>query len=274
MNPLSLAPAPRPSAGSRLLLVAVLAMLLSACTMRALVGVNVNPDGSGVFEVSMAFDEELRKLMDQESPEPIDWSDPGAFEGEDSPADMLGDLPDSASVSAYSEDDFEGFTVSVEFSSLDELNEVLSEASEEGEETFPFEITQPEEGRFELTTHGEVFGETDPAEDEFEMIPQSMLEDLLDIQLHVQLPGEVVSTNADETTDDGVMVWRLYPMAEEQVRPEAASEVKATSTTAIFIVIAVLVIGAVAAAVVFLRRGSADAEAPAVPTVEGSEGPA
>lgn len=276
MNSLSLPSPPRPLAGPRLLLVAVLALLMSACTMRALVSVTVNPDGSGVFEISMAFDEELRTLMEQESDEPIDWSDPGAFEGEDSPADMLGDLPDTASITAYSEDDFEGFTVSVDFSSLEELNEVLSEESEEDEEAFPFEITEPEDGRFELTTHGEVFGETDTTGDEFEMIPQSMLEDLFDMQLHVRLPGEVLSTNADETTDDGVMVWQLNPLAEEQVRPEAVSEVSSSSTTAIFVVLAVLAIGAVVGVVVLLRRGSADEDPPAVPVVpaDGSEGPA
>lgn len=275
MNSLSLPSRTRSSAGPRLLLVAALALLMSACTMRALVGVTVNADGSGVFEVSMAFDEELRTLMEQDSEEPIDWSDPGAFEGEDSPADMLGDLPDSASVSPYSEGDFEGFTVSVDFSSLEELNQVLSEASEDDAEAFPFEITEPEEGRFELATHGDVFGETDTSEDEFEMIPESMLADLFDMQLHVRLPGEVISTNAEETTEDGVMVWQLNPMAEEQVRPEAVSEVGSSSMTAIFVVLAVLAIGAVVAVVVFLRRGSAEVEPSAVGVpAEGSEGPA
>ncbi len=106
------------------------------------------------------------------------------------------------------------------------------------------------------------------------MIPESMLTDLFDIQLHVRLPGEVLSTNAEETTDDGVMVWRLNPMAEEQVRPEAVSEVRSSSTTAIFVVLAALAIGAVVGVAVFLRHGSGmEPSAVAVPA-DGSEGPA
>lgn len=261
---------------SRLTVVVLLAFLLSACTMRAVVEVDVNPDGSGVFEVSMAFDEELRTLLEEESTDPIDWSDPRSFEGEDSPADMVDEFPEGASITSYSEDDFEGFTVEMRFSSLDELDRMLSETSSDGEQAFPFRITEPEEGRFELATHGDIFGESEPTGDEFEMISESMMKELFDMQLRVRLPGEVVTTNADETTEDGVMAWELDPMAEAQVRPEAVSEVSSSSALPIVIVIAVLVVGAATAAVVFLRRGSSQAVETTVPAAppEGSEGTA
>lgn len=242
---------------SRLTLLSVVALLLSGCTMRALVGVEVEADGSGVFEVTVAYDEELRSFIEQESEEPIDWSDPSSLEDEESFGDIVEDLPDSAEVEPYSEDDFEGFTMSVEFGSLEELDEILSEASED--EAFPIEITEPEEGRFVLSTEGDIFGDEGLEGEDTEMFPPSMLEDLFDMQLRVSLPGEIVETNAPETTDDGVMVWDLNPMAEEQTQPEAISEVSSSSNL-LFIVLGVLVIGAVVAGILYLRRGTTATE--------------
>lgn len=242
--------------------------------MRALVGVNVNEDGSGLFEVTMAFDEELRTLLEEDAPEPIDWTDPSSFAGDDSPADLVDEFPEGADVSPYMEDDFEGFTVAMEFSTLQELDDLLAEMSSEGEEPFPIRVTDDGEGRFELSADGDLFDQAQPSQDEMEMLPQSMLEGLFDMQLHVRLPGEIVSTNADETTEDGVMVWELNPLAEDEVLPGAVSEVSSSSIATTLILVAGLVAGAAVAAVVFLRRRPAP-EAEPVPVgatlTEGSE---
>lgn len=258
---------------SRLLPLALFALFLSACTMRALVGVDVNEDGSGMLEVTMAFDEELRTLLEEDAPEPIDWTDPSSFEGEDSPADLVDEFPEGASVSPYTEDDFEGFRVEMEFSSLEELDEIIADMSSDGEDAFPIEVTDEGSGRFQLATHGDLFEEAQPSGDEMEMFSPSMLESLFDMQLRVHLPGEVVSTNADETTEDGVMVWQLNPLAQDQVRPQAVSEVSSSSIVTILIVIVALVIGAVVAAVVFLRRNPATDPVPVGLTAESEDPP-
>jgi hypothetical protein len=53
------------------------------------------------------------------------------------------------------------------------------------------------------------------------------LADLFDFQIRVRLPGEILSTNALETDDSGVMMWKLDPTDREPTRPEAVSQVGA-----------------------------------------------
>lgn len=239
----------------RLWMLPLAAMLLSACTMRALIGVEVNADESGVFEVTLAFDEELRTLLEEDSPEPIDWTDPASFEGEGSPADLLDELPEGAEITPYSEEDFEGFTVTAQFSSLEELEEILADMSPEGDDAFPLTVTSEDGTRFELSTEGDLFGDARPSEEETDFIPASALADLFDFQLHVQLPGEVISTNADETTSDSVMVWRLDVMDEDPVQPGAVSEI-GSSTPWLTLLLGAILVAALAGGFIFVRRRS------------------
>lgn len=234
-------------------MIALAGLLLSSCTMRAVVAVDVNPDGSGVFDVTVALDEELRTLLEEESSDPIDWTDPSSFEGTDSPADFFDELPEGSTVEPYTEEDFEGFTVTAEFSSLAELEEILAGASTEDEEAFPLSIVSVDGERFELTTQGDLFGDTQLAEEEAEFLPASVLANLFDFQLRVHLPGDIVSTNADETTEDGVMVWSLDVTSEDPVEPEAISEI-GSSFPWVIVLLAVLVLAAVVAGLVFMRN--------------------
>lgn len=130
------------------------------------------------------------------------------------------------------------------------------------EEAFPFEITDDGDGRFELVTHGDIFEEAQPSGDEMEMFSPAMLEGLFDVQLRVHLPGEVVSTNADETTEEGVMVWGIDPLAEEQIHPAAVTQVSGQSSAVLLVVIAALVVAAAATAVAWLRRRPGDEPEP------------
>ena len=57
-------------------LFAALLLLLSACKIRMDVGVEVNEDGSGSLSVTQAFDEEFRELLEENSGEPVDFTDP------------------------------------------------------------------------------------------------------------------------------------------------------------------------------------------------------
>ncbi|MFP3915091.1 MAG: hypothetical protein ACLFWM_09470, partial [Actinomycetota bacterium] len=161
---------------TRLLGVFLLALLTSACTMRGLVGLDVEADGSGTFSVTIALDEELRTLLEEDSEEPIDWTDPSSFEGEDSPADLVDEFPEGASISPYTDEDFEGFTVDVAFSSLEELEEILAETSTEGEAAFPLRVTE-DNGRFEITATDDLFDEAAPSGDEMDMFSDAMLQD-------------------------------------------------------------------------------------------------
>ncbi|HEX2153801.1 MAG TPA: hypothetical protein VHL52_07475 [Acidimicrobiia bacterium] len=246
----------------RLLLIAVFAMLLSGCTMRTFIDIDVESDGSGLFQVTMAFDEELRSLLEQDSEQPIDWNDPTSFSGEDSPAEIVHDFPEGTTIDPYSADGFEGFIASIEFDSLEELDQLLAETSGEGEEAFPFHVTSDGQGRFELTTDGDVLASAQPFEEDTEFFDPSMLSSLFDVKLRVSFPGEVVSTNADQA-EDGVMVWNLDVLAEDQVEPAAVSEVTSSLNLGLLALIALLVIAAGGAAFLLVRRGSDDPSEPA-----------
>lgn len=242
-------------------MIALAGLLLSSCTMRAVLDVDVNPDGSGVLDVTIALDEELRTLLEEDSTEPIDWTDPSSFEGTGSPADFVDELPEGSTVEPYTEGDFEGFTVTAEFSSLEELEEILADASTGDEGPFPLTIVSIDGERFELTTQGDLFGDTQLAEEDTEFLPSSVLADLFDFQLRVHLPGDIVSTNADETTEDGVMVWSLDVTSEDPVEPEAVSEI-GSSFPWVIVLLAVLVLAAVVAGLVFMRNRSEPVAAP------------
>lgn len=239
---------------ARLLLVALLGLLMAGCTMRGWVSIDVADDGSGTFEVIMAFDEELRALIESESPEPIDWTDPSTHSGEGPFSDMVSELPDGATVEPYSEEGFEGIRVRFQFSSLEELEGILDESEGGSEDAFPFQITSDGSGRFQLTTHGDVFGEAGLGDDELGIVPPSMLESLFDLQVRVRLPGEIVSTNAPETDESGLMIWKLDPTAGDPPRPEAVSQVTGGLSPVPWLVGAAVVIGIGTAIAVARKR--------------------
>lgn len=254
---------PVPLRVRRLLVLAVSSLLLASCTMRAVVDVDVNADGSGTLEMSIAYDEELRQLIEQESAEPVDWSDPASYMDGDSPATFLEDFPEGADIAPYSDGDFLGFTVSTRFDSLEELNSLLEESQSDDGEAFPFRVTTDGSGRFELVSDGPFFEGAALTEEEAEMMPPQMLADLFDIQLRVSLPGAIESTNADETVD-GVMVWRVDPMSSEPVIPAAVAQASSSSPVVWLVAVAALV--AVAGGVWFVRRRSNEAVVDAVTT--------
>lgn len=244
-------PTPRATWRGRLLLALAVAALLSGCTMRAVIDIDVAEDGSGTFQMSMGFDEELRQLIEDSEEEPIDWSDPESYFVEDSPTSFIESLPENATVEPYSDGDFEGVTVSVAFDSLEELEAVMAESQTSGEEAFPFRITTDGNGRFDFVGDGQMFEGAEMSPEEQEMFPPELLRDLYDIQLRVSLPGDVTSTNADETLD-GVMVWRIDPMDTDPVAPSATSQV--TETTAVIWLIVGAVVIVAGTGLYFLRR--------------------
>jgi hypothetical protein len=260
MNPIS-----SRSVRSRLAVVAVFALLLSGCTMRAWFDIDVAEDGSGTFELTMAFDEEFQELMEDEAGSDIDWTDPESWNDAEGTGFAPDDLPEDAEVRSYTEDGFEGFTVSFPFDSLEEFEALIEEMSDDGsEDPFPFRLTSTD-GRFELSTDGEVFGSTDDefSGEDMEMIPEEMLSSLFDFRVRASLPGELVSHNADEVTEEGTLVWRLDPLAEERVSPQAVSEVSRGSWL-VWALGGAALLAAAALVVVAIRRMNAPEPDPPV----------
>lgn len=193
--------------------------------------------------------------MEQDAEGEIDWTDPESWEEAEDGGFAPEGFPQEAEVRAYTEDGFEGFTVSMAFDSVEEFQAMIEEMGEDGsDDAFPFQLTATD-GRFELTTNGEIFesaGDELSGED-MDMIPEEMLSNLFDIQVRASLPGELISHNADEVTEDGTLVWRLDPLAEREESPQAVSEVSQSSWL-IWVLIGGAVVVAAAIAVVALRR--------------------
>lgn len=240
---------------TRLAVFSVVALLLSGCTMRAWFDIDVAEDGSGTFDVTMAFDEEFQALMEQDAEEEIDWTDPESWEQTGDGGLAPDGFPDEAEVRAYTEDGFEGFTVSMAFESVEEFEAMIEEMNEDGsDDAFPFQLTTTD-GRFELSTNGEIFESADDelSGEDSDMIPEEMLSNLFDIQVRASLPGELISHNADEVTENGTLVWRVDPLADEQASPQAVTEVSQGSWL-IWVLIGAVVVVAAAIAIIALRR--------------------
>lgn len=209
-------------------LFAALLLLLSACKIRMDVGVDVNEDGSGSLSVTQAFDEEFREMMEENSGEPVDFTDPETLKemglgiaAEDLPAGV------NAEVRPYKDGEFEGYTLALLFSSFEELETLAAEMrGEDNSDALPVALDVTREGnRFEFRA-AEPFSleEESTSEEGSEDFGLSGLADILEVRLLVKLPGEVVDHNASEVAADGTLIW-VSADADEAVVPFAVSEV-------------------------------------------------
>ena len=201
----------------------VLMMLaLSACTIRLDLGVNVNEDESGTFDLFMGFDEDLRQLMEQGTGDGLGITE------------QLSDVPDDWTVEEVAEDGFEGVRISTDFESFDDLEAKLTEMSDDGggglgsDMLSDFELTHEEdEYRFRADVSGVDEGLTeavgDSGGDMLSGIDASMMEDLFEIRFRLTLPGSIGENNADAVSAN-TLTWNLD-------LGSSGGELYATSTT-------------------------------------------
>lgn len=182
-------------------------LVLSACTIRIDLGVNVNEDESGTFDLFMGFDDDLRQLMEQGGGGELDLTE------------QLADAPDDWTVEEYAEDGFEGMRISTDFESFDDLEAKLSEMSDDGggglgsDMLSDFELVHEEdEYRFRADVSGVDEGLTeavgDSGGDVLGGIDASMMEDLFEIRFRLTLPGSIGANNAD-VVNGNTLTWNL-----------------------------------------------------------------
>lgn len=190
----------------RYALLMLLALGLSACTIRFDIGVDVNEDESGTFTVFMGLDEEMRELMEQSGGEDMSITD-----------QLASDAPEGFEVEEYAEDGFEGVLLSTSFTSFDDLNTKLTETADEGSPTDmvnSFEFThEDDEFRFSADVSGLGEGFTDAVgeaggEDMLSGFDPSFMSDLFEIRFQLTLPGEITEHNAD-SIDGSTVTWDL-----------------------------------------------------------------
>lgn len=169
------------------ILVAVLAVALSACRAEVRINLDVTEAGSGTLAAEVAINNQLRDLINQltgDSEAIISGLDLG-LEGERS-TDIEGDMT--------------VYRTEVAFDEVAEIDEAAA-----GNFTF-FDLQLTDDGvEFEATL--DVAGEVDLTQ--FPVAIETIDPDTLEAQISVLLPGEIESHNADSITADGRLLWTI-----------------------------------------------------------------
>ena len=247
-----------------LLVIALLALVLSACRIETNIIMNIEEDGSAEVGAEVGFDEEFMQFLEQSGGSPEDiFTDLPQFEDGDGVAtervdgDMTyyGFISTIEDITSYdpntdTEDAFSSFEVSVDDSSARIEAELVA-------------------------TDLEGLGG-----DEFPIDPSMITDEFFSANLLVSMPGEVTEHDADEVRGDGTLVWNIPLSGSKSVN--AVSDFGSSSGNLILIILlVVLAIGIIAAVVatVVSRRESqkaveaaaashADAASPEPPSTE------
>lgn len=227
----------------RFAIVLVALALLSACKIRFEVEAVIEEDGSGTISVAMGFDDDFREAIESFS-EGFEGSFGGDSFGGDpfgemgggelAPTDPLEDLeasaPEGWSAERFREGDVEGVRISRAFEDLEGLREALRESRQFGGGAGGGDLA-PEAGSpgelddVEIERDGDIFTfrmEFEGAGGDLEELDEleglegfgggdffGDLGDLeLELELRVELPGEVQEHNADRV-EGGALVWEL-----------------------------------------------------------------
>lgn len=234
-------------------LFAVLVLLLSACTIRFDVGIDVEADESGTFALFIGFDEQFQQLMEEGGGEGFDLT-----EG-------LAETPEGWSAEEVIEDGFEGVRISTGFADFDELNQKLDELNQEqggGAGTdFLSDFSLTRDGdtfRFQADVSGideqltGAVGESAGDDLMSGLDPATLFEDLFEIRFRLSLPGTIESHNAD-SVNGNELIWNV-DIADEGTTYEAVSTTKAGAISLILIAAIVAILIVIALGVVAMQR--------------------
>jgi hypothetical protein len=245
------------------LILMLLALVLSACTIRFDVGVVVNEDETGTFSLFMGLDEELQQLANEGGAEGLDLT-----EG-------LEDVPEGWTVEEVSEDGFDGVRASTDFDSFEDLEKRLGELNESTDTGIgtdflsDFGLThEGDEFRFEVDVSGldqeltDAMGEGGGGDDLFSgMDPATFLEDLFEIRFKLTLPGEIGDNNAD-VVEGNTLIWNVG-LSDEGGTYEAVSSTGGSNSALLYagIGVAALVVAGVGVTAMRRRKEAAAVEA-------------
>ena len=244
-------------------LFALLALVLSACTIRVDVGLVVNEDETGTFGLFMGFDEEFQELMAQGGGEDLDLTED------------LSDVPEGWTVEEVTEDGFEGVRISTDYESFEDLEAKLSEMSDGTDSGIGTDFLsdsglthEGDEFRFEADTSGVdeglsgALGESG-GEDMLEgMDASAILGDLFEIRFNLTMPGSITEHNAD-SINGNTLTWEI-DVSEEGGTLLAVSTVGGGSSALLIGGIAVGALVVVGGGVAIARRRKGDAAVEAV----------
>ena len=184
----------------RIVLLVVLVLLLSACKVKVEQGFELNADGSGQAVMIVAFDQEAQDMLAESVPAGID-----PFEA------MATDAPPGWNSEEWSGGGFKGFRASAGFTDLAALQSLV-ESDFSGEDGMfeSFSITETGQGfRIDGVLSGESLEQSMEGDDFFTGAAEEMAATFFEAAIVIQLPGEVISHNADETRANGTLIWNV-----------------------------------------------------------------
>lgn len=233
-------------------LVALLALVSTACQIRVDTVVSINADESGTFAVEMAMDEELRNLSSENG-------------GEIDLADGMDALPPNWSVEDFVDGEFEGTRIQTSFADLADLSTKLSALAElgEGDQTAPNELIESlkfsREGNT-FTFNAKLEQLTDSFADaggeglSLEGIDQSqLLESLFLIRFVVTLPGTLGDNNAD-SVEGNTMVWVIALDGQDRILFAESNPGNSFLSSPMLLGLAAVLFAAAAGLAFYLRR--------------------
>ena len=233
-------------------------LLLGACEIRSYVDIDMSDLSNGSVLVQVGFDEQFREAMEEFGG------------GVDLLSELESDAPDEGwAVDRFADGDIEGVTLSKDFSSVDELQEIVEEGR----------ISGPQEGlvgEMTFTDTGDTIRfEADVPEDadlggDLEGFDPEQLEGLFtyDARIRVTFPGDVIDHNGELL--ENTVTWAFddpTSMAGAELFAEAE---KGSGSVALYLLAAVLGLGVIALVVwQVLRRRSPPTDSP----IAGADGP-
>jgi hypothetical protein len=175
----------------RLVVLCFCALLLAACEIRSYLDIDMSDTSNGTVSVQVGFDDQFRDAMEE-------------FGGG---TDLVGELEADApgegwTVEPFQDGDIEGVQMSKEFSSIEELQDLLEEGR----------LSGPQEGligEVSFTDTGDTirFEAKVPEGGDFEGIDPAEMEGLFtyDARISVTFPGEVIEHNGE--LEENTVTW-------------------------------------------------------------------
>ncbi len=244
-------------------LFALLALVLSACTIRLDVGLVVNEDETGTFDLFLGFDQEMQDLIAQGGGGDFDLTQD------------LTDVPEGWTVEEVSEDGFDGVRISTDYDSFEDLEAKLADLGEGTDAGVGTDLLsdfglshEGDEFRFEVDASGVDEGLSgalgDSGGDDLlqGMDPSAILGDLFEIRFNLTMPGSITEHNAD-SINGNTLTWELG-FDEEGESLMAVSTVGGGSSALLIGGIAVAALVVVGGGVAIARRRKGDAAVEAV----------
>ncbi len=184
----------------RIVLMALMVLLISACKVKVEQGFELKADGSGEAVMIVGFDQELQDMIASSgAPDPF--------------AAMTADVPPGWTSEEWTQGEFKGFRATAAFSDVAALQSLVdSDFSGEDGLFESFSIVELDGGyRVDGVLSGESLEQNLQGAEgfDFSATADEMVGSFFEASIAIDLPGKVVSHNADEVLSGGTLVWNV-----------------------------------------------------------------